>query len=130
LYLRLRVKNFIIKLFVFSILIAAIDFCWIRFMPIVNHIPHVWFLLAFFVAVTFLFHLLTLNAAKGRPQNFIRYYMGSTALRMFIYILVILVYRFIDKPTVIPFALGFMAHYFAFTIFEVTVLLRQLKEQK
>jgi len=54
--------------------------------------------------------------------------MGSTALRMMLCVTTVLVYRFIDKPTVIPFAIGFLAHYFLFTIFEVSVLLKHLKQ--
>ncbi|MBI4931102.1 MAG: hypothetical protein HY841_10090 [Bacteroidetes bacterium] len=121
-------KNFLAKLLVFSITIAIIDFCWIRFMPIEKHIPHVWMMFAFFIAVTIAFHFLSLNASKGKPQGFIRFYMGSTALRFFLYIMVILAYRFYDKPTLIPFAIGFMAHYFFFTVFEVPVLLKELKK--
>ena len=130
LYLRPQMRDFILKLIVFCVLIGILDFCWIRFMPLDKHVPHVWMMLAFFACVTSVFHWLTLHAAKGKPQAFIRYYMGSTALRMMLYIIAIVIYRFIDKPTVIPFALGFMAHYFLFTIFEVVLLLRQLKELK
>ncbi len=121
-------KNFFIKLFVFSALIAALDLCWIRFAPEKNHVPHIWIVLGFFVLMTALFHFLAIRASKGKPQGFIRYYMGSTALRLMLYIMLILIYRFYDKPTLIPFALGFMAHYFLFTLFEVPVLLGELKK--
>ena len=121
-------KNFLVKLFIYSVVIAAIDFCWIRFMPIEKHIPHVWLMLIFFVATTTVFHYFSLQQAKGKPQGFIRYYMGSTALRLFLYILVIAAYGFYDKSTVILFAIGFMLHYFFFTAFEVSTLLKELKK--
>jgi len=121
-------KNFFIKLFVYSIVIALIDFCWIYFMPIEKHIPHVWLMLGFFIATTALFHFFSLQQSKGKPQGFIRFYMGSTALRFFLYIMIIVAYRFYEKPTLIPFAIGFMGHYFLFTVFEVPVLLKELKK--
>jgi len=121
-------KSFLIKLFAFTIFISIIDFCWIRFMPVEKHIPHIWTMIAFFVLMTSCFHFLAVNQSKGKPQGFIRFYMGSTAFRLFLYIMVILAYRFYDKPTLIPFAIGFMAHYFLFTIFEVPVLLKELKK--
>ena len=121
-------KNFLIKLFVFTLCIAAINFCWIRFAPLEKHIPHIWLMIGFFFAITAVFHFFSLRATKGRPQGFIRYYMGSTALRLFLYIMVILAYRFYDKPTLVPFAIGFMAHYFFFTLFEVPALLKELKK--
>jgi len=96
-------------------------------MPMKYHIPYVWFILAFFAAGTFLFHSLTMRAAKGKPQAFVRHYMGSTALRMFLCIVIIVIYRFRDENSVVPFALGFMTHYFLFTAFEVLALLREFK---
>ncbi len=97
-------------------------------MPLDKHIPHAWIIFGFFVIITAGFHFLTISASKGKPQAFIRFYMGSTGLRLMLYMMVIIVYRFYDKPTLIPFALGFMAHYFLFTIFEVPVLLKELKK--
>jgi len=121
-------KKFLIQLLLFSLLISTIDLCWILFMPIEKHIPHIWLMIVFFTTMTALFHFFTINASKGNPQGFVRYYMGSTAVRFFLYIMVILVYRFYDKSTLIPFAIGFMAHYFIFSFFEVPVLLQELKK--
>lgn len=98
-------------------------------MPLEHHIPHVWMIVAFFALLTLVFHWITMNAARRKPQYFIRYYMGSTAIRMFLLILIIVIYRFQLKDTIKPFALGFMAHYFLFTVFEVSALLKQLKNQ-
>ena len=120
-------KNFLAKLLVFSIAIAIIDFFWFRFMPIEKHIPHVWAMIVFFVLMTGLFHFLAINQSKRNPQSFIRFYMSSTAIRFFLYIMIIVAYRFYDKPTLIPFAIGFMGHYFLFTVFEVPVLLKELR---
>ena len=121
-------KSFLIKLILFTIILAIIDFCWIRFMPVEKHIPHVWMILGFFSVTTVMFHYFSLQAAKGKAQVFIRYYMGSTAMRLFIYAIIILAYKFYDKPTLVPFAIGFMMHYFLFTVFEVPALLRELKK--
>ena len=121
-------KNFFVKLFAFVFVIASIDLSWIHFMPIEKHIPHVWLMLAFFCVLTSLFHFLTLNASKGRPQDFIRYYLGTTALRLFLLIMVIVAYRFFDKSTLAPFTIGFMMHYVLFTAFEVPVLIKELKK--
>ena len=121
-------KDFFIKLFAFCIIVALIDYCWIRFAPAEKQIPLAWLMLFFFVAMTAIFHFLSIQSSKGKPQGFIRFYMGSTALRLFLYMMVIVAYRFYDRPTLVPFALGFMAHYFLFTIFEVPVLLKELKK--
>ena len=121
-------KNFILKLFGFSLVIAALDYCWICFAPPENHIPKAGFIVAFFAVITFVFHWLALNAAKDKPQAFVRYYMGSTALRILLYAAIIVAYRFYDKTTLLPFAIGFLVHYFAFSVFEVPTLLKELRK--
>jgi hypothetical protein len=49
-------------------------------------------------------------------------------IRLFAYILILLLYRFIDKPTLVPFAIAFVLHYFLFTAFEVMALVRQFRK--
>lgn len=121
-------NSFILKLFVFSLVISLLDFCWMLFLPVEKHIPHVWVMIAFFVLMTACFHFLAINQSKGKPQGFIRFYMGSTALRLLLNIMVIVAYLFYDKPTLVPFAIGFMLHYFFFTVFEIPLLLKELKK--
>lgn len=120
-------KAFFTRLFLFSSIIATADFFWMRLMPPEKHIPHYPIILLLFVGITTLFHFLTLQAAKGKPQSFIRYYMVSALLRMALYMVIIISYRFINKPLLIPFATGFLIHYFLFTAFEVFTLLKTLK---
>jgi hypothetical protein len=96
-------------------------------MPIEKHIPLVWWILVFFIAMTALFHFLSIHTSKGKPKNFVLYYTGASALRLVLYTMLIIIYRFYDKDTLIPFATGFLVHYFLFTVFEVPVLLTELK---
>jgi hypothetical protein len=121
-------KQFLIKLLIFSLLISIIDFSWGTFLGYKFPIPQLWFIFIFFVVTTAVFHIITINASKGKPQGFVRAYMGITLLKMGLCVGVIIAYRFIDKPTIIPFALAFLAHYFLFTIFEVPSLLKELKK--
>ena len=121
-------KSFLLKFFIFSFLIALGNYFWNNFIPEKYIVPGLWFSYAFFIVITLSFHFISMNAAKGRPQNFIRFYMGATALKMFLCVLIVLVYIFKDKPTATPFALGFFAQYFLFSIFEVTSLLKLLRK--
>ena len=124
-------KSFLLKLFLFSLLIAAADYCWQKFMGEQFPVRYLWYILIFFVAATLLFHFLTLKAAASAPKNFVRYYMGATGLRLLIYVAVIFIYRLSEgKEAAISFAIAFMAHYFLFTVFEVVMLLKQLNSRK
>jgi hypothetical protein len=119
-------KNFLIKLSLFALLIGMLDYCWIYFTPVEKHIPHVWIIIIFFILATATFHFLSVNASKGKPQGFIHFHMSSTAIRLMVYLFIIIAYRFFDKSTTIPFALGFMIHYFFFTFFDVFFLIKHL----
>ena len=124
-------KSFLLKLFLFSLLMAGADYCWQQFMSEQFQVRHLWYILIFFIAATLVFHFLTLKAAAGAPKNFVRYYIGATGLRLLIYVAVIFIYRLSEgKEAAIPFAIAFMTHYFLFTVFEVVMLLKQLNSQK
>ena len=121
-------KSFITKLSIYSLCIGIADFSWNNFMPVSYLVSNIWFIFGFFILLTTAFHFFITKAAKGRPQSFVTFYMGSTALRMMLCLIVIVAYRYIDKPNIIPFAVAFILHYFLFTIFEVTTLLRQFRK--
>ena len=119
-------KMFFLKLLVFSAVMWVADLCWNRFVP-ANSIPHPEVIIGVFFLITALFHYIITKNKDARPQVIVRYYMSGTVLRLFLYIIILLLYRFIDKPTLVPFAIAFVLHYFLFTAFEVTALMKQFK---
>jgi F0F1-type ATP synthase assembly protein I len=123
-------KKFLIKLLLFSILVFFLDYGWQRLSPVSKQVPLVWWMVGFFVLLTGCLHYFSIEASKSKPQNFIRFYMASTGLKIMGCLLIILVYRYYDKPTFVPFSLGFIIHYFAFTIFETPILLNELKNNE
>jgi len=122
-------KVFLIRLMVFSGLVGIVDFCWNRFVP-TYPIPHPAVIILIFFVITASFHYIITKNKEARPQVIVRYYMSGTVIRLFLYIIILLLYRFIDKPTLIPFAIAFVLHYFLFTAFEVTALVSQFKSGK
>ena len=119
-------KNFLTSLVLFSLAIGIADFCWNKFVP-ANPIYHPEAIILLFFLITALFHYIITKNKDARPQVIVRYYMSGTVLRLFIYIIILLLYRFIDKPTMVPFAIAFILHYFFFTAFEVISLLKQFR---
>ena len=104
------------------------DYCWNSFVPD-NRVPHPAAIIILFFVITALFHFVITKNKDARPQVIVRYYMSGTVLRLFLYIIILLLYRFIDKPTLIPFAIAFVLHYFLFTAFEVAALVKQFRSQ-
>lgn len=122
-------KSFLLKLFVFSGIILLADVSWNKFVP-QNPIPHPEVITGIFFLITALFHFVITKNKEARPQVIVRYYMSGTVIRLFLYIVILLLYRFIDKPTLIPFAIAFVIHYFLFTAFEVMALMKQFRSAK
>ena len=111
-------QKFIIKLIVITLLTAGI------YAMLGNVIPQKWYYTNFYwlpIFIAFITLILHhgLYTRRNDGKKFIRYYMGSTGLKLFIYLTTIIIFAFINKPMVIPFALCFFFFYFCFTIFEV-----------
>ena len=121
-------KPFVIKLFLFSLATGIADFCWNKFVP-QNPVPHPEVIIGLFFLLTLVFHSLMMKNKDARPQVIVRSYMSGTVIRLFLYIIILLLYRFIDKLTLVPFAIAFIIHYFAFTAFEVMTLVKQFRNQ-
>lgn len=77
-----------------------------------------WWLPFFIAMVTLVMHTGLLKRQHD-GKSFIRYYMGSTGVKLFIYLTTIIVVAFINKPMAVPFALCFFFFYSCFTVFEV-----------
>ena len=86
-----------------------------------------WQILAYFAVISFAFHFGLVKSSVGRPQNFIRYYMAATTIKLFIHLGVILAYALTHKSKAIPFIISFMVAYAIFTAFEVVTAMKQKK---
>lgn len=86
-----------------------------------------WQILAYFAVISFAFHYGLVRSSVGRPQNFIRYYMAATTIKLFIHLGVILVYALTHRSNAIPFIVSFMVAYAIFTAFEVVTAMKQKK---
>ena len=86
-----------------------------------------WQILIYFAVISFVFHYGLVRSSVGRPQNFIRYYMAATTIKLFIHLGVILAYALTHKSNAIPFIISFMVAYAVFTAFEVVTAMKQKK---
>lgn len=85
---------------------------------------YLWIALLFFM-VTYSFHIgLKKNYHKG-SKEFVRYYMGATGAKLFFFLILIIVYGMLNKAEAISYALAFFYFYIIFTVFEVSVALKQ-----
>ena len=86
-----------------------------------------WQILGYFSMISFGFHYGLVRSSVGRPQNFIRYYMAATTIKLLIHLSVILAYALTHKEKAISFIISFMVAYAIFTAFEVVTAMKQKK---
>jgi L-asparagine transporter-like permease len=82
-------------------------------------IPMAYFIIGYFFILTVSFHYGLLRSMKGRPQDFIRYFMGATTFKLLIHLAVVVVYALLHREQALPFILSFFALYILFMIYEV-----------
>ncbi|MEP7265746.1 MAG: hypothetical protein ABI772_14675 [Bacteroidota bacterium] len=122
--------HFIIRLLVAAALTAGGYFLLSHKLPPHLSYHNFLYISIFFTVLTAFFHNGLSLSAKGGTKSFIRFYMAATAIKLFLYIGVIVIYALINKPGVMGFALCFLLHYCAFTVFEVWVSYRQFGSMK
>ncbi|MBL7923940.1 MAG: hypothetical protein JNL88_07060 [Bacteroidia bacterium] len=111
-------QRFLVKLLLLTALTAGLYYLAGRYLAEQWYYASFFWLPLLIASVTAGLHYGLLKR-KDDSKKFIRYYMGSTGLKLFLYLLIIIVFAFANKPQVIPFALCFFFFYLSFTIFEV-----------
>jgi hypothetical protein len=127
--IRLRkMKSFQSKLLIFTALCAVLLFFWNYFTPENLHHSLSWVILAFFSISTFVVHLYLSKSAEGDPKAFVGKFMGVTGLKLFLYLIVLIILLLTDRDHVRAIALYFLVMYFLFTVFEVSSLYKLLRK--
>ncbi len=73
-------------------------------------------------------HLKLMNASERNPRKFSTTFLSIMSLRLFVYLVFILVCLLIDRTNAINFVVTFLVLYLAFTIFEVIEISNFLKK--
>lgn len=117
--------KFYLQLFILTIL-AGVAYAFLG-----PHIPVRFYfdsyinLLLLFVFVTTLFHIGLQRSFNNGSKAFIRYYMGASGAKLFLFLMMIIIYAFINKANAVAFALCFFFFYIFYTVFEVSIAYKQ-----
>lgn len=127
------VKNnfavFLVKLFFYSFLIYAALLLIRNSIPPKFYYEHSAYLIVFFFFVTAVFHFGALrNAAKG-GRSIVSYFMLATAVKFFLYLMVMIGYALLNPGKATAFISTFFLIYVLLTIFEVSVIYTHFKSK-
>ncbi len=120
--------NFLKAIFIFSVITSAL--IYVASLSLVEDKinPLTWLLLFYFVSITAVFHFGLLKASEGKPQVFIRYYMGATTFKLFIHVIVILMYCLFNRNDAVRFIITFLILYILYTVFETVVAAKRFRK--
>lgn len=117
--------RYLFRLTLFTVLVAvSLHFASAWFSDLIDRDYSVAISIYFFL-LSAVFHYGLVRASAGRPAVFVRYYMGATTLKLFIHLGVLLVFAFLHREKLFPFAITFLCQYLLFTVFEVISAFRQ-----
>jgi hypothetical protein len=121
--------NFTRNLIILTLVLLGATYLLGTFSTLNIVLPDTYMAVGYFFGLTWIVHGMSVRASQRSPQSFIRFFMGSTALRLFVHLLVVIAYRLTFHERSVPFLIAFMIFYIIFQVFEVSSLLRFLRKK-
>ena len=121
-------RQFIVKILIFTAIIYVIA------TALFYTVFKTWYFTAYSLQLlliatfTTIGHLWIVRASGQNTRKFTTAYMASVMLKLFGYLVFILIYLLIDNSQTIAFTLTFITFYTLFTLFEVTQVLAFIKK--
>ncbi|HKR05045.1 MAG TPA: hypothetical protein VJY62_10445 [Bacteroidia bacterium] len=112
---------FIFKLSAYTLLICLLYFFTKDLIPRKFYFEKTPYLILFFFIVNLVFHAGLLNSAKKNYRSMVTYYMMATALKLFLFLGIIIGYGLLKTGKSVAFISHFFVLYVLFTVFEVTL---------
>ncbi len=122
-------KKYLIRLLIFVAIITLIASGLYFTVLSKFYLPVFPYVLLFFTVISVLTHYILIKSGKSRIAKFSTSFMGITSLKLFLYLIFIIVYLLIDKTNALVFVLTFFIIYLLFTIFETSSLLKDLDKK-
>ena len=119
---------FFFKLAVFSAFAFGVWYTWQQYTTLRYQTNIGWLIVLFFMVACTFTHILLTKAAEESPKKFIMYFMTITGVRLFGYLIIILIYAVLKREAALGFTLLFLLMYFLFSAFEVATLLKLFKK--
>ena len=124
----LSLKSFYIQLALFSAAAFGILYLWQQYTSLRFQTNIGWLIVLFFIVATAFIHIMLTKASEESPKKFIMYFMTLTGVRLFGYLIIIMIYAVLKREAALGFTLLFLLMYFLFSAFEVATLLKLFKK--
>lgn len=126
--MRKAILNYILQSFTISIVLAGSYYLFHKYGFPQFFTSSVYLLIGVLFIINCLFHAFLTHTAVNKSSAFIRYFLASTMLKLFVYIIIILLMVFLGTPLIKVFLVAFLMFYFVYTAHEVFSILQFLKK--
>ncbi|MDO9185749.1 MAG: hypothetical protein Q7W13_07040 [Bacteroidia bacterium] len=121
-------RSFFIQLALFSIFTMGVLYFWQQYASLRFQTDLGWLLWGFFIIVTAFIHIVLVRSSEQSPRKFITNFMALSATKLFVYLMVIVIYALLKGKAALGFVILFLVLYFLYSIFEVVTLLKHFKK--
>lgn len=120
---------FLKNLILFTLAIGTGIFAWNNFMQPEYVFHKAWFILALYFVITAALHWGAIQSGTKGGQQFIRYFLAATMLKLFLLLIIITLYVMTKPADAVHFAVCFLLLYAFYTVFETIQLLDHFKNK-
>lgn len=89
--------------------------------------PKIWFILAFYLALSFLIDQLMIQAFRNNREKFVQFYMAVSVVRFIVCLIFLGVFLYNKVEDSLLFVANFFALYLFYTFFEIWGIYRKLR---
>ena len=123
-------KRFTLLLFAFTAIITLIGFLVMKYFFSEYFFNGLLFMPLLLFVITLGVHRYIIIASQADNKKFTYKFMGATGLKMFVYLILIVIYLLLDREHAVPFLISFLILYVLYSFFEVLAVLKYLKNNK
>lgn len=123
-------KNFLINLSVVTAIAGIVSYLVSGRFPAVDFELASYLCIYFSVMTAISHYIITRPEAQTNNSKFIFRFMSVTVIKLFLSIVILTGYAFLNPESAVPFIILFAGNYFLFTTFEVASLMQYFKRKK
>jgi hypothetical protein len=122
-------KQFLKKSTILTIIVFIVGATFYSTILKSYYLPVLPFVMLFYYLVTNIVHAYLLKIAEKSGARFTSQYTAISFLKMFIYLVLAILYIFLDRGNAKPFIVAFLILYVVYTVFEVLEFLKVVKQK-
>jgi hypothetical protein len=122
--------SFLKRIVILSAIIEVAAIVLYLLLPVKFFSPVTPFLVLFFFVINTGIYYLMLKMTDNKFSRFINMFMILTFAKLFVYIIIIVVYSLLNKADAFPFVVAFFILYIIYTVFEIMSFLNDQKKME